>query len=165
MEMSFAVDDLVMLDTLHITEANQRQRPSRKLAPRWAGPFRVLERVGKVSYRLALPHHLRIHPVFHVSRIKAYIDPKTYDESRPVPPHPEPDLIDGSPEWEVEAILDRRGSPTRKGKPKFEYLVQWKGYPTSDNSWEPLENLRNAMDLVKKYDKTHQTFAKSSRRS
>ena len=149
-EKSFSVGDSVMLDTANITEANQRNRPSRKLAPRWAGPYEIVERVGAVAYRLALPHHLRVHPVFHVSRIKEYNDLRSYDASRPVPPRPEPDIVDGSPEWEVERILDRKGSRSRR-----QYLVHWKGYPDDQNSWEPLRNLRNAMDLVGEYDQSH----------
>ena len=44
-----------------------------KLAPRYIGPFEVLESVGTVSYRLALPPSLSgVHEVFHVSMVWKY---------------------------------------------------------------------------------------------
>ncbi|KAL6508663.1 hypothetical protein OROGR_023374 [Orobanche gracilis] len=45
-----------------------------KLSPRFIGPFEILERVGSLAYRLALPPALsRIHNVFHVSQLRKYI--------------------------------------------------------------------------------------------
>ena len=45
-----------------------------KLAPRYIGPFEVLERVGTVAYRLALSPSLSgVHEVFHVSMLRKYI--------------------------------------------------------------------------------------------
>ena len=50
-----------------------------KLSPRYIGPFEVLERVGVVAYRLALPSSLSsVHEVFHVSMLRKYTPDPTH---------------------------------------------------------------------------------------
>lgn len=45
-----------------------------KLSPRYIGPFEVLEKVGEVAYRVALPPRLAgVHNVFHVSMLRKYV--------------------------------------------------------------------------------------------
>ena len=45
-----------------------------KLSPRYIGPYRIVDRIGEVAYRLELPSDLdRIHDVFHVSMLRKYI--------------------------------------------------------------------------------------------
>ena len=44
-----------------------------KLSPRFIGPFEILERIGTVAYRLALPPSMSgVHEVFHVSMLRKY---------------------------------------------------------------------------------------------
>ena len=50
-----------------------------KLSPRYIGSFEVLERVGTVAYRLALPSSLSsVHAVFHVSMLRKYTPDLTH---------------------------------------------------------------------------------------
>ena len=45
-----------------------------KLSPRFIGPFEILEKIGPVAYRIALPPALsRLHIVFHVSVLRKYV--------------------------------------------------------------------------------------------
>ena len=44
-----------------------------KLAARFCGPFEILERIGPVSYMIALLASMSIHNVFHVSLLNKYV--------------------------------------------------------------------------------------------
>ena len=44
-----------------------------KLAPRFCGPFSIIERIGPVAYRIALHTTMKVHDVFHVSLLKKYV--------------------------------------------------------------------------------------------
>ncbi len=59
------------------------------------------------------------------------------------------------PEYEVEAIV---GKKTVRGK--LLYQVKWKGYPSEDNTWEPLKNLTNVIDIVEQFDEMDKIFKK-----
>ena len=51
-----------------------RFRKKGKLTPRFVGPFPIIERIGKLSYRLELPEKMSVvHNVFHVSYLRKYV--------------------------------------------------------------------------------------------
>ena len=71
--LEFAVGDHVFL-RISPTRGVIRFGVRGKLSPRYIGPFDILEQVGDVSYRLALPPSLReVHDIFHVSQLRWYI--------------------------------------------------------------------------------------------
>ena len=49
--------------------------PIPKLSPRYCEPFTIIKRKGEVAYKLDLPNHSKIHPVFHVSRLRKRLGP------------------------------------------------------------------------------------------
>ena len=51
----------------------------------------------------------------------------------------------------IERILDKR-----KVNGKYEYKIKWEGYPLNQSTWEPLENLQTAMELVNEFDKVYE---------
>ncbi|KAL8124129.1 hypothetical protein AgCh_011944 [Apium graveolens] len=70
--MKFKDGDLVLLK-VSPWKGLSRFGKKGKLNPRYVGPFKILKRVGKVAYELALPPHMEhIHNVFHVSMLKKY---------------------------------------------------------------------------------------------
>lgn len=140
-DMSFSVGDQVMLAT---TNLPLPASAARKLAPKWIGPLRVLERIGAVAYRLQLPDTLaRLHPVFHVGLLRPF--------SGTAPPQRPPIFTcDEADEFEVDRLTAHR---TVRGTRQF--LVSWKGYPLWDSTWEPEANLKGCPDLLAAYKTEH----------
>lgn len=140
----FQIGEKVLLSSQNIKDAVERNRPSKKLTPKYYGPFEISEIISETAYKLQLPTSWRIHPVFHISLLKLY---KTTEEfTRPIPPPPEI-INEQDEEYEVETILDKK---IYRNKPL--YLIKWKGYPLHDATWEPLDNLQNTMDMVNHFE-------------
>ncbi len=110
----------------------QTKRPSDKLDHKKLGPFEIDKKLGPVTYRLKLPKTMEIHPVFHVSLLEPA------PPGAPPAPKTEVQRLDPLKEYEVESILD-----CQYIRGKVKYLVKWEGYPHSENSWEPKDNLKN----------------------
>jgi hypothetical protein len=132
------IGDLVYLDGKNL----KVQYPTAKLAQKRQGPLEIIDKIGKTSYKLKTPHHWKIHNVFHGSLLTPY---KETEAHGPNHTQPLPTLINNEEEYEVEQIIDiwRFGK-----KQSWQYFVKWKGYPDSENTWEPLGNLRNLQQLL-----------------
>jgi hypothetical protein len=104
-------------------------QPTAKLAPRRHGPFKIIQVMSAVNYRLELPMQWSIHPVFHIDLLTPYKETIMHG---PNFTRPTPELIDGEEEYSVEKILDSRRFGRRR---RLQYLVKWEGYPDSDNMW------------------------------
>ena len=71
--LEFQTGDHVFLKVTPVTGVG-RALKSRKLSPKFIGPYQILKRIGSVAYLIALPPHLaNLHPVFHVSQLRKYI--------------------------------------------------------------------------------------------
>ena len=103
-----------------------------KLSPRFIGPFEILERVGTVAYRLALPPSMSgVHEVFHVSMLRKYTpDPAHVMDWGEI----EVD-IDGTFEEGPVCILDSRGQVLRR-KTVRQVRVLWRHYGLEESTWE-----------------------------
>jgi hypothetical protein len=66
-EHEFAVGTMVYLKLQPYVQSSVLPRANLKLSFKYFGPFKVLEKIGKVAYRLELPDHSAIHPMIHVS--------------------------------------------------------------------------------------------------
>ena len=109
-----------------------------KLAPRYIGPFRIIQQCGPVAYRLELPERLSaIHNVFHVSQLKKCLreDQPAIDVEEVVL---EPDATVS--EYPVR-VLDQKDRVTRNRIKKF-YKIQWSQLSEEEATWESEEYLQ-----------------------
>ena len=72
-ESTFQVNDMVFLHLQPYKQSSLKLKGHQKLAPKFYGPYKVLQKIGFVAYKLELPPSSRIHPVFHVSCLKKVI--------------------------------------------------------------------------------------------
>ena len=109
-----------------------------KLSPRFIGPFEILERVGIVVYRLALPPSMSgVHEVFHVSMLRRYT--------------PDPDHVvdwgeievdmDGTFEEGPVCILDSQDQVLRRKTVRL-VRVLWQHCGVEESTWEREDTMR-----------------------
>jgi hypothetical protein len=135
--LTFKVGDFVYLK-VSPTKGVQRFGVKGKLAPRYIGPYEILEQKGPVAYKLSLPDQLAsIHDVFHISQLKKCLRV------------PETEILE-DPDLEIEPdltyeerpirIVDQKTRDTRTKSIKF-YKVQWKNHSQDVATWEQAEYL------------------------
>jgi len=129
--LQFKVGDHVYL-RVSPTKGVQRFGLKGKLAPRYIGPFEILEICGPVAYRLRLPSWLAtVHDVFHISQLKKCVRV--------------PEEIVEQQDLEIESdlsyvehpmkILDTKERSTRRTKVKM-YKILWNNHTEEEATWE-----------------------------
>src|SRR5258707_3272827 len=109
------------------------------------GPFVIKKVVSPTAIKLHLsPHEQGIHPVISVSNVRPYHPDHILEH--PLDPCPNPVLIDGSKEYEVESIVD-----SKYRYQCLHYLVKFKGWLDSDNEWLLADHLANAPDIMQDF--------------
>jgi len=112
-------------------------RPYPKLAYKFYGPYTILEKIGKVAYRLDLPQSSQIHPVFHISQLKSSVpDFSPVFSELLVTTNIEATTI--VPEVIIERRLVKKGATAVP-----EVLVKWSGHPPTSATWEDYNVLRH----------------------
>ena len=96
---------------------------SRKLSPKFLGPYQILRRIGPVAYEIALPPQLaNLHPVYHVSQLRKYVfDPSHMLEVEDVQVREDLRVV-----VQPMAIEDRQGKE-QKGEPPVLLRSSWTG--------------------------------------
>ena len=152
--VEYKVGDLVLLSTKDL-KWQMVGRRSEKLTERFVGPYKVKAIISSNAVELDLPTTVKIHPVVNVSRIRKYTSQVEGQKMKT----PQPVVIEGEEEWEVERILNKRKI---RGKDKF--LVRWKGFTVEGDTWESRENLKNAKDALREFEEQYEENEQEVRR-
>ncbi|KAA0045216.1 Ty3/gypsy retrotransposon protein [Cucumis melo var. makuwa] len=133
-EVEFQEGDLVFLKLRPYRQTSLRKKRNEKLSPKYFGPYRVLERIGKVAYKLELPAAAAIHPVFYVSQLKKAVG--RGETVQPLNPY-----MNANYEWitRPEGVYSYRKNPATK---EWEALISWKGLPPHEATWESCTDMK-----------------------
>lgn len=129
-ERKFEPEDMVYMKLQPYVQSSIAQRSNKKLSFRYYGPFRILERVGEVAYKLDLPTTSKIHPALHVSQLKKQI-PRNMEVSNDLTSVcTEPEKLI-QPEKIINHRVIQRGAHMVQ-----QVLVKWEPLPESMSTWE-----------------------------
>ncbi|KAL0549938.1 hypothetical protein IC582_014433 [Cucumis melo] len=137
-DLEFEVGDKVFLKVAPMRGVLRFERRG-KLSPRFVGPFEILERIGPVAYRLALPPSLStVHDVFHVSMLRKYVpDPSHVVDYEPL----EIDENLSYVEQPVEVLA--REVKTLRNKEIPLVKVLWRNHRVEEATWEREDDMRS----------------------
>jgi hypothetical protein len=76
-DRTFQVRDLVFVKLQPYVQTSLVSRANQKLSFRYFGPYQILSKIGSAAYKLDIPNSSTVHPVFHVSQLKQFIQPPT----------------------------------------------------------------------------------------
>ena len=115
-----------------------------KLSPRFIGPFEILERIGTVAYRLALPpSKIGVHEIFHISMLRKYF----LDLAHVVDWGKIEVDTDGAFEEGPVCIIDSRDQVLRRKTVRL-VLVLWRHYGVEEYTWEREYAMRSTYPFV-----------------
>jgi hypothetical protein len=152
-ERSFNVGDMVFLKLQPYVQTSLAPRAHQKLAFRFFGPFRILERVDSMAYKLDLPAHSSIHPVFHVSWLKQAVG-AGHDVTLILPSD---FAIKLAPEQVLDTRVILRGADRIR-----QVFIKWNNLPSSLDTWEDYEPLRQEFSHVFQGGRDGSTVAHSA---
>lgn len=135
-ERNFQEGEMVYLKLQPHLQSSVAYQGNHKLSFRFYGPYKIVQKVGKVAYKLALPETSKIHPVVHVSQLKKHVPPVVQASQ---------DLgtvcTDPFQAIQREAFMGIRyhskGSSTVR-----QLLVKWSSLPSEMATWEEVFDLR-----------------------
>ena len=136
--LNFDIGEVVLILKRYVKKGQVK-----KLTHLWKGPYVVVNKFNnQINYEVQLLKSGKDMHVIHASNMKRFHEPHLTHPSKKLKAFEKSSI-----EYEVENILDRK----HENGEKF-YLVKWKGFDSSENSWEPIRNLIHSKELIKEFE-------------
>ncbi|KOM37859.1 hypothetical protein LR48_Vigan03g124100 [Vigna angularis] len=107
-----------------------------KLSARYFGPFKVLQQVGNVAFRLELPESAKIHSVFHASQLKKAVGDRKVEKDLP-----EELQAEGPAFWPAKILQQRQIQ--QDGESIQQVLIEWQTGGEEGATWEDLATIKD----------------------
>ncbi|XXG42950.1 hypothetical protein AAC387_Pa01g3099 [Persea americana] len=146
-ELTFQVGEMVYLLLQPYHQNTTARHSNQRLAARFFGPYKILERIGQVAYKLELPADSQLLPVFHDSLLKKYVGQGVIVQTN-LPAI----AVDETVNLLLAEILDHCWVKQGK-KIVHEVLIRWAHLPVEGATWENLLRLRQAFPTYDLEDK------------
>ena len=132
-EVHYQVEDLVLLKVRPYRQVLLWKKRNEKLSPKFFGPYKILEKIGLVAYKLELLDNATIHLVFHVSQLKKVVGP--HEENKNDIP-----MLTKNYKWKV--VPEEVYGYLKNKSGSWDVLISWKGLPRHEATWEMYEEVQ-----------------------
>lgn len=158
----FEEGDKVVINRRNLGLLKDEKGRGDKLLTRYEGPFEIIKKISAVAYRLRMPASYGMHPVLNIEHLEKYQEsPGEFGER--------PQLktgrlsFDALPEYEVDRIVAERMRKGRNGRKIPIYHLQYTNYGPEGDTWETRQNLKNAPEVLREWEKFKELQKKKSR--
>ena len=133
--------DLVLVNRSVMSSVWEKQLHSApKMRKPFIGPFKVVEQLSPVTYKLAIPKGFHSKDVVNVMHLKRFVPNGEFE--------PAPLMEDYSGRWYIpDSINDMRTTVSGKR----EYKVRWQGFEAFQDTWQTEEDLATRKDLIDQF--------------
>ena len=141
----FQIGEKVLVKNEFLNPSTFRDQKNHALKNKYVGPYKILEKITDLAYRIELPNDSRKHNVVPISKLRSFESPNKNFTGR-IEPVPDPVIVDNEKEWKVRSIENERISHG-----KLQFLVRWEGFhgENDEYTWEPLNFVEDleALDI------------------
>ncbi|KAN0021499.1 hypothetical protein ACTFIU_010099 [Dictyostelium citrinum] len=142
----YEIGDLVLVKRSKLNLAMFNDKDQHKVLPNYCGPFKIVEKIGKVNYAIRIQNLKAGKRTIHISDMKPFVEGdhklfrKEGESYKPL-------------EEEIEKITGKESKPIGRGS-RIEYKVRFKGKPEDQDTWLPSYALENCGKLIKEYEQS-----------